>query len=153
MMVVPLVSAKGDAAKSGSRPAVDATDGEYIVSPSTDNSLIAANSVSFALSTPIQYIIKGQTKVYNVYVGSGVSFLEVDLNWGDRSDSLTLSIYTPTGSKIGTYRDNSDGSVNGRIHLNIYPAKGYIGQGYWKFYSYGESVSGTEDYTFNAALH
>ena len=35
MMVVPLVSAKGDATKSGRGPAVDDTDREYIVSPST----------------------------------------------------------------------------------------------------------------------
>nr|WP_255680649.1 hypothetical protein [Methanosarcina sp. DH2] len=75
------------------------------------------------------------------------------MNWGDTSDSLTLSIYTPSGSKIGTYRDNSDGSINGRIRLNIYPSQGYMEQGVWKFKIYGESVSGTEDYSFNVYQH
>ncbi len=82
-----------------------------------------------------------------------MNFLEVDLNWGDTSDSLTLTIYTPSGSKLGTYRDSSDGSTNGRIHLNIDPSQGYVQQGTWKFNVYGESVSGTEDYTFNVYQH
>jgi hypothetical protein len=151
MLIVPLVSAKGDATKSGSKPAVDATDGEYIVSPSIDDSLIAANSVSSLLSAT--YIKSGQTVPYSVYVGSGVKYLEVDLNWGDKNDKVTLSTYTPSGSKLGTYSDSSDGSVNGRIHLNIYPSTGYIKQGSWMFKVYGGSVSGTEDYTFNVYKH
>ncbi|HII00406.1 TPA: hypothetical protein HA351_01715, partial [Methanosarcinaceae archaeon] len=83
----------------------------------------------------------------------GVNYLEVDLNWGDTSDSLTLSISTPSGSNLGTYHDNSDGTVNGRIHLSIDPAQGYVEQGTWKFKVYGESVSGTEEYTFNVYQH
>ena len=78
MMFVPLVSAKGDATKSSSRPAADATYREYIVSPSTDNS-IAANSVSSLLSAT--YIKSGQTVPYSVNVGPCVKYLEVDLNW------------------------------------------------------------------------
>jgi hypothetical protein len=118
---------------------------DYIVSPSTDDSGLSAKST--------QYITQGKTIVHYVSVGSGVNYLEVDLNWGDTSDSLTLSIYTPSGSKIGTYSDSSDGSVNGRIHLNIYPSQGYIEQGTWKFKVYGATVSGTEDYTFNVYGH
>lgn len=82
-----------------------------------------------------------------------MNYLEVDLNWRDTSDSLTLSAYTSSGSKLGTYRDNSDGSVNGRIHINIDPSQGYVQQGTWKFKVYGESISGTEDYTFSVAMH
>ncbi|AKB54121.1 hypothetical protein MSBR2_1289 [Methanosarcina barkeri 227] len=33
-----------------------------------------------------------------------MNYLEVDLNWGGTSDSLTLSVYTLSGSKLGTYR-------------------------------------------------
>ena len=87
-------------------------------------------------------------------VGSGVNYLEVDLNWGDTGDSLTLKIYNPSGTQVGgTYRDSSDGSVNGRIHLNITPSSGYVQQGSWKFKVYGESVSGSESYTFNVYQH
>ncbi|HIH94196.1 TPA: hypothetical protein HA338_09160 [Methanosarcina acetivorans] len=84
-----------------------------------------------------------------VGVGSGINYLEVDLNWGDTIDSLTLSISTPSGSKLEPYHDNYDGSVNGRIRLNIDPSQGYVEQGTWQFKVYGESVSGSEDYTFN----
>jgi hypothetical protein len=151
MMVVPLVSAKEDSTKSGKGPAVDATGGEYIVSPSTDDPLIAANSAFSLLST--NYIVQGQTIYHSVNVGPGVKYLEVDLNWGDTTKSLSLGIYTPSASNIGTYRDNSDGSVNGRIHINIKPSNGYVQKGTWKFKVYGESVSGTKSYTFNSAAH
>jgi len=62
-------------------------------------------------------------------IGSGVNYLEVNLKWGDTSDSLTLSVYTPSGSKLGTYHDSSDGSTNGRIRININPSQGYVQQG------------------------
>jgi len=51
-----------------------------------------------------QFISQGQTITNNVNVGSGMNYLEVDLNWGGTSDSLTLSVYTPSESKLGTYR-------------------------------------------------
>ncbi len=123
----------------------------YIVRPCIENSFLTQNSLFSILST--QSISQGQTITHNVNVGSGINYLEVDLNWGDTSDSLTLSVYTPSGSKLGTYYDSSDGSVNGRIHFNIDPSQGYVAQGTWKFKVYGESVSGTEDYTFSAASH
>ena len=37
------------------------------------------------------YIVQGQTKYHSVYVGTGVKYLEVDLNWGDKSDHLPLA--------------------------------------------------------------
>ncbi|MHC1754963.1 MAG: hypothetical protein AB9861_05940 [Methanosarcina sp.] len=124
---------------------------DYIVSPWIESSSDTEDSVFSLRST--QYIVQGQTITHNINVGSGVNSLEVDLNWGDTSDSLTLSVYIPSGSKLGTYSDNSDGSVNGRIHFSIDPSQGYVEQGTWKFKVYGESVSGTESYTFNVALH
>ncbi|KKG18507.1 hypothetical protein EO98_02565 [Methanosarcina sp. 2.H.T.1A.6] len=152
LLAVPAVLAEEECAvNSDTEDALASTVKDYIVSPWTENSLSTENSIISLRST--QYISQGQTIPHNVNVGSGVDYLEVDLNWGDTSDSLTLSIYTPSGSKIGTYRDNYDGSVNGRIRLNIDPSQGYVVQGTWMFKVYGESVSGTEDYTFNVAQH
>ncbi|MDI9395282.1 MAG: hypothetical protein QM426_07630 [Euryarchaeota archaeon] len=148
LIAVPAVSAEKEYSEnSKSKVVLYSADKNYIVSPWTENSFDTENSVYSLRST--QYITQGQTINHNVNVGSGVSYLEVDLNWGDTSDSLTLSIYTPTGSKVGTYRDSSDGSTNGRICFKIYSSQGYVQQGTWKFKVYGESVSGTEDYTFN----
>jgi hypothetical protein len=151
-MAIPAVSAeKGDSENANTKVILDSTGEDYIVSSWVENSVNTENFVSSP--RPTQSITQGQTINHNVNVGSGVNSLEVDLNWGDTSDSLTLSVYTPSGSKLGTYRDNSDGSVNGRIHINIDPSQGYVQQGTWKFKVYGESVSGTEDYTFNVAMH
>lgn len=147
LMAVPAVSAEEEHAENSDTEDSPASAGiEYIVSPWVKNSP-GTETISSLRST--QYITQGQTITHNVNVGSGVNYLEVDLDWGDTSDSLTLSIYTPSGSKIGTFHDNDDA----RIRFNIYPPQGYIEQGTWKFKVYGESVSGTEDYTFSVALH
>lgn len=152
LMAVPAASAEeAYAENSDTKVTLDSAGNDYVVSPSTENSSDTENSISSLRST--QYISQGQTINHYVGVGSGVNYLEVDLNWGDTSDSLTLSISTPSGSKLGPYRDNYDGSVNGRIRLNIDPSQGYVEQGTWQFKVYGESVSGTEDYTFSVAFH
>lgn len=128
------------------------TKKEYIVEPWTDNTL--STCVNNLIPTKsIQSIVKGQTIVHSVKVDSGAKSLEVDLNWGDKYDALRLSSYTPSASNLGTYRDNSDGNVNGRIHISISPSNGYMQQGTWKFKIYGEIVSGKEDYTFNVYKH
>lgn len=41
----------------------------------------------------------------------------------------------------------------GRIRPGIESFQEFIGQGGWKFKVYRESVSGTEDYTFNLYQH
>ena len=75
------------------------------------------------------------------------------MNWGDTADSLSLTIYTPGGSSLGTFYDIADGVIDGRIHLDIVPNQGYVEPGQWKYEVYGASVIGTEDYNFNVAQH
>ena len=129
-----------------------ASDGkEYIVSPWTESFLSNGNPICAPMST--QYISQGQTINHYASIGSGVNWLEADLNWEDTSDSLSLTIYTPSGSNLGTFYDNYDESINGRIHINIYPSQGYIKQGSWRFKVYGESVSGTQRYTLTIYQH
>ncbi|HOW15559.1 hypothetical protein [Methanosarcina sp.] len=154
MLIVPVASAEEEhtlnSADKDNLVSAKNDKVDYIVSPSEDSS-DTENPVSI-LST--QYISQGQAINHYVSVGSGVDYLEVDLNWGDTSDSLTLKIYNPSGTQIGgTYRDSSDGSVNGRIHINITPSSGDVQQGTWRFRVYGESVSGTESYTLNVYQH
>ncbi len=169
LMVVPTASAGGGhTTNSDKEVTLAATEKDYIVAPWTavppgtgdspdTGSLSTANPLSTEKSSftllSAAYMTQGKTAYYNAYVGSGVSMLEVDLNWGDTRDSLTLSIYTPSGSRIGTYSDKSDGSLNGRIHITIDPNSGYVAQGNWKFNPYGSRVSGQEDYTLSVAQH
>jgi hypothetical protein len=146
---------------------------EYIVESLTDKSLSTEKVLSpmsiekdrepKALTTAtgnivslrsIQSVNKGVAKYYKVNVDSGVTSLELDLNWGNKNNSLSLTITTPSGEILGTDRDNSDGKVDGRIHIKIRAsAEGYLKQGAWMFKVYGELVSGTEDYTFNFYAH
>ncbi|MDW7727684.1 MAG: hypothetical protein SCH70_11355, partial [Candidatus Methanoperedens sp.] len=101
----------------------------------------------------IPWVICPRCKTYYTDVGSGVNWLEVDLNWGNKANSLSLTIYKPGGSSIGTYYDSSDGVIDGRIHIDIVPGQGYVEAGQWKYEAYGVSVVGTEDYNFNVAQH
>lgn len=124
----------------------------YIVSPAGEYTLNTDNSHVYSAAT---YKIEAGTTKYHSspYLGSEIHWLEVDLRWGVSSNSLALKIYSPSNSILGTYHDNSDGKIDGRIHLSIYPSTGYIEQGKWQFKLYGESVSGTQRYTFNLYGH
>lgn len=149
MIVVPAVSARSATANSDKTVSKDATE-DYIITPAKETSL-SNNNVMTPLST--QYLSQTQTLVHCVSIDSTTKFIEVDLNWGEKSDSLALTVYTPSGSNIGTYYDNSDGSINGRTHINICPSTAYVQSGTWKFKVYGASVSGTDKYTFTAYVH
>ncbi|MDK2948288.1 MAG: hypothetical protein PWQ63_1448 [Methanolobus sp.] len=119
---------------------------EYTVCPSTEEK----QSVSVKVYSTIT---QGQTKTYTSNVGTVVQRLEVDLNWGDSSDSLSVAIYTPSGTYVGKFYDSADGNTDGRIHLDIAPGQGYVQSGKWKFKIRGESVAGTENYNFNTYSH
>ncbi len=149
------------------------TVNEYIVESLTDYSLCTEKVVSpmsiekdkelkaLTIATgnivslkSIQSVNKGKAKYYKVSVDSGIMSLEVDLNWGNKNNSLSLTITPPSGETLGTDHDNSDKKVDGRIHINIRDsAGGNLKQGAWMFKVYGELVSGTEDYTFNFYAH
>ncbi|WP_292462993.1 hypothetical protein [Methanolobus sp.] len=124
-----------------SAPAVSAKE-EYTICSSTEEHQPV---IIKAYST----ITQGQTKTYTTTIGTTVKKLEVDLNWGDTSDYLSLAIYTPSGAYVGKFYDNADGSVDGRIHLDITQGQNYLQSGKWTFKVRGESVVGTEDYYFN----
>ncbi|AKB36909.1 hypothetical protein MSSAC_2319 [Methanosarcina siciliae C2J] len=91
MITVPAVSAEGEyAVNSNTEDTLGSAGKHYIVSPWVENSPDIESSISPLRST--QYITQGQTITHNVNVGPGVNYLEVDLDWGDTSDSLTLSV-------------------------------------------------------------
>ena len=63
-------------------------------------------------------ITQGQSNWYSYVVPSGKTSITTDLNWGDTSDSLSLTIFAPDGT-LGPYYDSADGVTNGRINLAI----------------------------------
>ncbi|MDI3486552.1 MAG: hypothetical protein PWQ51_2456 [Methanolobus sp.] len=91
-------------------------------------------------------ITQGETNWHYKYVNTFTDSMNVNLNWGDTSDSLKLYIYNPDNDCVGVFYDSSDGSINGRINIYIENENG-IEQGTWRYRVYGYSVTGTEDYS------
>lgn len=116
---------------------------EYTVLPSIGN---ATSEVTIAVTGSV---VQGQTDRQQFYVGNGVRWLEVNLNWTDSSDSLALTIYTPKWVKIGTYHDIDDGAIDGKIHIGIIPDSGFVESGVWTFDVYGERVATQRRYELN----
>ena len=115
------------------------TTGGYTVTPAKDADGDAG--IRWVYDT----ITQGETNWHSKIVSTNINTLNVDLNWGDTTDSLRLRIYTPDGYVLGPYFDNADGAVDGRINLEIYNPDG-IAKGTWRYEVYGHSVVGTEDY-------
>ena len=116
----------------------DATGG-YTVTPAKD-----ANGDAGILWI-YDTITQGETNWHSKVVSTNINTLNVDLNWGDPTDSLRLKIHTSDGYVLGPYFDDADGAVDGRINLDIYNPDG-IARGTWYYEVYGYSVVGTEDY-------
>jgi len=127
-------------------PAVAAREAgshNYTVTPIGDK-LLKENP----LFTPKNYatITQGETDIYSLNIAPGTTELNVNLDWGDTSDSLRLVIYAPDAT-IGPYYDSYGGTVDGKITLRISDSVGLY-PGTWWFAVYGYDVTGTEDYTF-----
>ena len=127
-MLIPLAAAED----------AETTDA-YIVTPASNDS--KPQIVPRTQGT----ITQGETDWYSLYVPPGKDNLWVDLDWGDTSDSLTLTIYSPDGTVLGPYHDAGDA----RIFLRISKSGG-LPSGTWNFKVYGERVQGVEDYSFVA---
>ncbi len=113
--------------------------GEYTITPAND----------FGGDIVIRYvydtIMQGETNWHTKIVDTDITVLNVDLNWGDRTDSLRLKIYSPDWQYLGMYFDDADNTINGRIRINIENPNG-IAKGTWHYEVYGYDVEGTEDY-------
>jgi hypothetical protein len=131
-MLIPLAAAQD----------AETTD-TYIVTPASNDSKPPIAPLTQGTIT------QGETDWYSLYVPPGKDNLWVDLDWGDTSDSLTLTIYSPDGTVLGPYHDADDGKDNGRIFLCI-SKNGGLPSGTWYFKVYGERVQGVEDYSFVA---
>lgn len=118
----------------------------YVVIPVSPDTFSTVGQISPMVS---QYsIVQGQTNWHTKYIGSGCPGYYADLNWGNPSNSLQLTIFTPDGATLGPYYDSSDGQTNGRILLYITKGGGNLPVGTYYHEVYGLSVSGVQYYTF-----
>lgn len=93
-------------------------------------------------------ISQGETHSYTRYISAGTTSFISDLNWGDTTDSLSLTIVAPDAT-LGPYYDAADGLTDGRIYLRISKTTG-LTSGTWWNRVFGYRVAGTEDYSFNS---
>lgn len=93
-------------------------------------------------------ISQGETVWFSKVVPAGTTYMNIDLNWGDTSDILSLTVIAPD-TTLGPYYDNSDGIINGRIYLSIFSSSG-LAPGTWNFRVYGEKVTGIQSISFSA---
>ena len=136
LLVMLLLSAS----LAGAAVCEDETDatGGYTVTPAKD---AGEDGIRWIYDT----ITQGETNWHSKIVSTNINTLNVDLDWGDTTDSLRLKIYTPDGYVLGPYFDDDDGATDGEIDLDIYNPNG-ITEGTWRYEVYGYSVVGTEDY-------
>lgn len=98
------------------------------------------------LRTVFSSITQGQTNWHYKYVSSSTNILNINLDWDNPSNSLSLTIYTADGNILGPYYDSIDGSNDGKISIQITNPNG-IEPVKWDYKVYGYRVSGTEDYS------
>jgi len=91
-------------------------------------------------------ITQGVTNWHTKTVSSFITSMNVNLNWGNPSNSLRLKIYSPDGYTFGPYYDSFDSANDGRINLNIINSNG-IARGTWYYEVYGDRVTGTQSYS------
>jgi pectate lyase len=119
-----------------------AKPGGYVVKPAPNT---GSTGGDIGILWVYDTITQGETNWHSKIVNTDITVLNVDLNWGDTTDSLRLKIHTADGYVLGPYFDNADGATDGRINLDITNPNG-IAKGTWYYEVYGYSVAGTEDY-------
>lgn len=117
----------------------------YTIVP-TNDTINDEKSVYTVSTKSLFTIVQGQTAYHEKDVNSYIEILDIDLNWGNPSNSLKLYVYNPSGNCMGYFYDLSDGSIDGRIRISVCNFETGVQQGTWKYRVYGYSVTGTEDY-------
>jgi hypothetical protein len=138
MLMVLLVCASSTVVSASDQKDSVAVNGSYVVK--------AAQGSDISAMTVSSTITQGTTNWHTKSVTSFITTLNVDLRWGNPSNSLRLKIYSPDGYVFGPYYDSFDGNTDGRINLNIVNANG-IARGTWYYEVYGDQVAGTQAYS------
>jgi len=109
-----------------------------------DSALISSGVISQE-SIYTNAIAAGEDNWHTVDVSSAIDTMNVDLNWEDDDSDLRLMVFAPDGTILGPYYDDSDGTIDGRINLNIANSEG-LATGEWYLKVSDTDVTGTNDY-------
>lgn len=94
-------------------------------------------------------INEGQTVWHETEISGKSTTMSVDLKWKSASDDLRLMIYTPDNKVLGPYTDDSDGTDDSRINLNVTNPDG-VAEGAWSFKVTGVDVTSNDSYYLRA---
>lgn len=94
-------------------------------------------------------INEGQTVWHETEISGKSTTMSVDLKWKSTSDDLRLMIYTPDNKVLGPYTDDSDGTDDSRIYLNVTNPDG-VAAGTWSFKVTGVDVASNDSYYLRA---
>jgi hypothetical protein len=78
------------------------TSSNYIVASSHDTEICIFDT-DLGIMTVYDSVSQREINLHGKNVGSGLTLLAVDLNWGDSKDSFRPKIYAPSGSVLGSY--------------------------------------------------
>jgi hypothetical protein len=90
-------------------------------------------------------ISAGQTVWHQAQVTGAPTAFNFDLKWNDTTTSMRLVVYTPDGHVLGPYYDDSDGTTDGRINMEI-DNSGGVASGTWSFKVTDTGVTGKDEY-------
>lgn len=90
-------------------------------------------------------IMPGQTNWHQAYVSGSPAAFNFDLKWNSPDNPLRVVVYTPDGKVLGPYYDDSDGSTDGRINMEISSPAG-VADGAWSLKVTDTGVTGKDEY-------
>jgi hypothetical protein len=148
VLLAGIAAASVSAASAGSGPNLNnlkSGNGGYIVtqggkSPSAMQSLTAQPMVSPIYGS----IVQSQTEWAQITITGYTTSFCAELYWGNPSNSLSLTAYTPDGYVLGPYYNMG----NGNIDITISRSSG-VTDGTYYFKIYGNQVVGSQSYTFS----
>lgn len=116
-------------AQSAMDNGTDAYDDPYY------NSLVLYSTRESLVTYVNDHISPGERKHFTKNVTEDILYLNVDLKWMNPDVGLELQVFSPSGEQVGLFCDDSDGSVDHRINIDIFTSDGgYIEKGRWDYF-------------------
>ena len=149
VLLAGIAAASVSAASAGSGPNLNnlkSGNGGYTVTFGDKSTSAGQNLVIQPMSLN-NYITQGQVLWAQKTVSGFSTYIDADLYWGNPSNSLSLTVYTPDGYVYGPYYDNCDGLLNGNIPVQLTKSSG-IADGTYYYEIIGCKVTGSQYLTF-----
>jgi hypothetical protein len=109
------------------------------------NDTIVTGDISSISDAYDNELAAGQTAWHQASVSGSPAAFNFDLKWKSSGSDLRVVVYTPDGKVLGPYYDDSDGSVDDRINMEIDNPAG-VADGAWSFKVTSTGITGKDEY-------